>query len=89
MPKSIAGIQVTPEGMATKLTQAYDALAKAYKDKKTRVDRAYWYTYSSVYKTDQSVFTFTGLERFDENGFTPQPALAAYKAQRSSTRAGK
>jgi Beta-galactosidase len=79
-PKSIAGIQVTDQQMADRLTAAYDEWIAARKDPKTRISRAYWYTWASIYRADQSVFTFSGLQKYDASGFQEKPALAAYKA---------
>jgi hypothetical protein len=74
--------QETPRGMATKLSQMYAAMAA----RRTRlgVGKVLWYTWSSPYGRGGSIFNYAGLQRFDDGGFTAQPALGAY--QRSARR---
>ncbi len=101
-PKSIAGIQVTDDGLAKNLTSAYDKLVAARKEKSTRVERAYWFTWASEYNPNTgnqlvSIFGFSGLTRYTPSttSIEEKPALAAYRrsAQRyqgcSKTDAGR
>jgi hypothetical protein len=74
--------QETARGMAIKLSQVYAALAA----RRTRlgVGKVFWYTWSSPYGRGGSIFNYAGLQRYDDGGFTAQPALGAY--QRSARR---
>jgi hypothetical protein len=74
--------QETPRGMATKLSQMYSAMVT--RRRALGVGRVFWYTWSSPYGRGGSIFNFAGLQRFDGDGFVPQPALGAY--QRSARR---
>src|SRR4051794_4402861 len=61
------------------LTGSYRAAAAARPDPATRVDRAYWYTWASVYCCEQ--FRFSGLLRYDDDGrIKAMPALSALRA---------
>jgi hypothetical protein len=76
-PTGLAALPTTAKGMAARLKRAYRLLAQ------TRVvQRAYWYTWASAYRTSDGIFGFTGLERFDpQTGrFTATPALRAFRA---------
>ena len=53
---------------------AYTLLAKS-----RAVQRAYWYTWASGYKSASGIFDFTGLERFDGTRSTATRALRAYR----------
>jgi hypothetical protein len=74
--------QETPQGMATKLTQMYGAMAA--RRRRLGVGKVFWYTWSSPYGRGGSIFNYAGLQRFDSGDFTAQPALGAY--QRSARR---
>jgi hypothetical protein len=74
--------QETARGMATKLSQVYAAMAA--RRTRLRVGKVFWYTWSSPYGRGGSIFNYAGLQRFDDGGFTAQPALGAY--QRSARR---
>ena len=76
-PKGLAALPTTAKGMATRLTHAYQMLAKTHV-----VQRAYWYTWASAYRKSDGIFDFTGLERFDPatGRFTATPALRAFRA---------
>ena len=72
-------LQTTDRGMARFLSRAYRELASARRDQRTRVDRAYWYTWASVYCCEQ--FRFSGLLQYDNREATePKPALRAMRA---------
>jgi len=82
-PKAIRGIQVSDKGLAERLEQGFEELARARKDSSTRVERAYWYTWSSSYDASianqvVSIFSFSGLVRFAGGVAEEKPALAAY-----------
>ncbi len=69
--------QETPQGMATKLTQMYRAMA--VRRRALGVGKVFWYTWSSPYGRGGSIFNYAGLQRYDEGSFQPQPALSAYQ----------
>ena len=76
-PKGLEALPTTTAGMASRLTKAYKLLTKS-----RLVQRAYWYTWASAYnKKNDSIFDFTGLERYDAKTgkFTAMPALRAYR----------
>jgi hypothetical protein len=74
--------QDTPHGMATKLGQMYAKMVG--RRRQLGVGKVFWYTWSSPYGRGGSNFHYTGLVRYDENGFADQPALRSY--QRSARR---
>jgi hypothetical protein len=74
--------QETPQGMATKLSEMYRAMA--LRRRALGVGKVFWYTWSSPYGRGGSIFNYAGLQRFDDHSFEPQPALEAY--QRSARR---
>jgi len=77
--KSDSLLQTTDRGMARFLSRSYKALAAARSDPDTRVDRAYWYTWASVYCCEQ--FRFSGLLQYDNKERTePRPALRSMRA---------
>jgi hypothetical protein len=72
--------QETPAGMAKRLTATYLALAR--RRRALRLDRAYWYTWSSPYPSPRgsSNFDYSGLvARRGPFTFEPQPALEAFR----------
>lgn len=71
--------QETPRGMARRLYRTFLLLAR--KRKAQRLDRAYWYTWSSSYQKQQpSNFDFAGLlARSGPFTFKPQPALSSFR----------
>jgi hypothetical protein len=69
--------QETPQGMASKLTQMYRAMA--LRRQAMGVGKVFWYTWSSPYGRGGSIFNYAGLQRFDDHSFQPQPALGAYQ----------
>ena len=72
--------QETPEGMAKRLTGTYLALAR--KRRALRLDRAYWYTWTSSYPFPRgsSNFDYSGLTaRRGAFSYEPQPALEAFR----------
>ena len=72
-------LQTTDRGMARFLSRSYKALAAARGRSGTRVDRAYWYTWASLYCCEQ--FRFSGLLQYDnKEGVKPKPALRALSA---------
>ena len=72
-------LQTTDRGMARFLSRTYRALARARGNRRTRVDRVYWYTWASVYCCTQ--FRYTGLLRYDnKDGVRSTPAFRAYRA---------
>src|SRR5437763_9756337 len=73
-PPGLKTIVTTDKGMALRLTRAYTLLAKS-----RAVQRAYWYTWASGYKSAGGIFDFTGLERFDGTRSTATRALRAYR----------
>jgi polysaccharide biosynthesis protein PslG len=74
--------QETPQGMATKLSQMYGKMAG--RRNAFGVGKVFWYTWSSPYGRGGSIFDYAGLQRYDGDSFTAQPALGAY--QRSARR---
>jgi hypothetical protein len=80
-PDSVLGIQVPPGALGVKVRKAYSTLAAARADPSTRVDRVYWFSWSSDYDarvSNPSVFHFSGLVRYPAAADTG--ALAAYRA---------
>lgn len=73
-PSGLKELPTTDKGMALRLTRAYKLLAKS-----KAVQRAYWYTWASAYRKGDSIFGFTGLQRFDGTTFKATPALRAYR----------
>jgi hypothetical protein len=72
-------LQTTDRGMARFLSRSYKAIAAARAKPATRVERAYWYTWASVYCCEQ--FRFSGLLHYDEDGgVRAMPALRALRA---------
>jgi hypothetical protein len=69
--------QETPQGMASKLTQMYRAMAQ--RRRALGVGKVFWYTWASPYGRGGSIFDYAGLQRFDNQSFEPQPALGAYQ----------
>lgn len=71
--------QDTPRSMAKKLYDTYLLLARHRKRQK--IDRVYWYTWSSSYQqTQPSNFDYAGLQRrANAFSFTPQPALNSFR----------
>jgi hypothetical protein len=69
--------QETPQGMATKLSQMYRAMA--LRRRALGVRKVFWYTWASPYGRGGSIFNYAGLQRFDDHVFEPQPALRAYQ----------
>ena len=77
--KSDSWLQTTDRGMARFLSRSFEAIAAARADPATRVDRAYWYTWASIYCCEQ--FRFSGLLQYDNNdGVKAKPALRALRA---------
>jgi hypothetical protein len=77
--RSDSWLQTTDRGMARFLSRAYKAIAAARDDPATRVDRAYWYTWASIYCCEQ--FRFSGLLQYDnKEGVEPKPALRSLRA---------
>ncbi|HKP21424.1 MAG TPA: hypothetical protein VJT68_07895 [Thermoleophilaceae bacterium] len=74
--------QETSRGMAKNLGQMYAKMVG--RRRALGVGKVFWYTWSSPYGRGGSNFHYTGLLRYDDNVFTPQPALTAY--QRSARR---
>ena len=71
--------QDTPRTMARKLYDTYVLLAR--NRRKQKIDRVYWYTWSSSYQqTQPSNFDYAGLQK-RTNAFTyrPQPALDSFR----------
>jgi hypothetical protein len=75
-PKGLTALATTDRGMATRLTRAYQLLARTHV-----VQRAYWYTWASAYQKADGIFGYTGLQRFDpaSDRFTATPALRAFR----------
>jgi len=72
-------LQTTDRGMARFLSRSLKAVVDARDDPATRVDRAYWYTWASVYCCEQ--FRFSGLLQYDNNDrLEPKPALRSLRA---------
>lgn len=72
-------LQTSDRGMARFLSRSYKAVAAARADPATRVDRAYWYTWASVYCCEH--FRFSGLLQYDNrDGIKAKPALRALRA---------
>ncbi len=70
----------TPRGMGRRLYNTYLLLAR--KRKRERLDRVYWYTWSSSYKREEppSHFDYAGLlARSSAFSFKPQPALNSFR----------
>jgi hypothetical protein len=73
----------TNTGMARFLTAAYSRLIAARKNRSTRVERAYWYTWGSSYTQRRELFDYTGLvaynRRHGKDTLKTRPAKAAYR----------
>jgi hypothetical protein len=70
----------TPRGMGRRLYNTYLLLAR--RRKRERLDRVYWYTWSSSYKkeTSPSHFDYAGLiARSGPFDFKPEPALDYFR----------
>ena len=71
--------QQTPAGMARQLRTLYDRLGKLRR--RYRLERIYWFTWSSRYGGLKSNFEYTGLlESRLGLDFKPQPALDAFRS---------
>ena len=68
--------QTTDRGMARRVTQVYDLLARHRRG--LRLGRVYWYTWASAYRRESN-FEWGGLVRFSGGPFEPRPALRAYR----------
>jgi hypothetical protein len=77
--RSPSWLQTTDGGMARFLSTSYAALSVARGSRATRVDRAYWYTWASLYCCEQ--FRFSGLLQYDnKDGVKAKPAFRAHQA---------
>ncbi|MGH2741263.1 MAG: hypothetical protein ACRDN8_02025 [Thermoleophilaceae bacterium] len=65
----------TDEGMASRLRGLYRVAAR--NRRKFRLNRVYWYTWSSAYE-DGDLFDYAGLNRYSGGVFEPRPALEAF-----------
>lgn len=72
-------LRTTDRGMAKFLKRAYRFLARDHDRKDIRLDRAYWYTWSSSYERGAGIFRFAGLNRFVDGRLKPKPALRRYR----------
>ena len=70
--------QTTDKDLARQLTKAYDLFVK--NRNKLRIQRVYWYTWSSSYSQSAGAFDFSGMNVFDGRRVSPKPSLAAYRA---------
>jgi hypothetical protein len=66
----------TDAGMASKLSEAYRLLARDRR--RFRIAGVYWYTWASSYAPG-SIFSYSGLGRFDGGRYAPKPAWRAYR----------
>jgi polysaccharide biosynthesis protein PslG len=75
-------LATTNRGMARFLTDTYAALTAARRTRATRVDRAYWYTWASGYKS-KDPWDYAGLLKHAHYTYSesmvPKPALDAYE----------
>lgn len=78
-PSSQNSLRTTDRGMARFLTRAYRGLVRNRRDARTRVARAYWYTWASSYQSGGGIFRFAGLLSYADGRFEAKPALAAYR----------
>ena len=74
----LRSIATTDRAMPGLLTRAYQLLAAH--SRAWNLQRAYWYTWSSSYARNTSVFQFAGLVRYDGVRAVAMPALSAYRA---------
>ncbi len=81
VPKSrLLGLETTPKGERLRLAAAYAYLSRHWRQ--TGIDQAYWYTWASTFnahdpQSDVS-YDFSGLTRFSNGSFSPEPALGTY-----------
>jgi hypothetical protein len=75
-------LETTRNGMARFLTRTYAALTASRRSATTRVNRAYWYTWASGYRT-RDPWDYSGLLRHKHTSahesMVPMPALEAYQ----------
>ncbi len=69
--------ETTDRGMSRRVRETYGLLADQRKN--LRLERAYWYTWSSSYSPGD-FFEYGGLLSFDGSRFRARPALRAYRA---------
>ena len=67
----------TKRSMATKLAQAYDALAR--RRRALGLARVYWFTWATPYGRGGSVFNYAGLQAYSSGRYVAQPALGAFQ----------
>jgi hypothetical protein len=85
-PRSQRTLRTTDRGMASFLHEAYRRLAR--RDRKLRLERAYWYTWASSYEKGAGIFRFAGLYRYSGGSYFRKPALAKYRASARRDQAG-
>ena len=81
VPRRRAKLQTTePRRSARFLSRSFRAIAGSAPTPATRVDRAYWYTWASVYCCEQ--FRFSGLLRYDDEdgAVKAMPALRTLRS---------
>jgi hypothetical protein len=76
----LLGLETTPAGERRRLAAAYAYLATHWRQ--TGITQAYWYTWASTFnkndpQSDVS-FDFSGLTKFSNGSFIPEPALKTY-----------
>lgn len=76
-PASQRTLRTTDTGMAAFLRKAYRSLRQGRKA--VGLQRAYWYTWASSYKSGSGIFRFAGLNEFSDGRLEPKPALEAYR----------
>jgi hypothetical protein len=81
VPKDrLLGLETTGRGQAQRLRAAYDRLAR--ERRKWNIPQVYWFNWASEYDANSEAadvpFRFSGLTRFADNAFTPQPILRTY-----------
>jgi polysaccharide biosynthesis protein PslG len=75
-------IATSDAGMAARLKEAYDVIARNRRSPRALVSRAYWYSWATPYVPSSDagtgIFRYAGLESFNGGAFTRKPAYAAY-----------
>ena len=83
-PPAQRTLRTTDRGMAAFLAGRLPQPARR-KERKLRLQRAYWYTWASSYKEGAGIFRFTGLNQYVDGRLDPKPALASTAPARGGT----
>jgi hypothetical protein len=73
----VKGFDTTEAGMASRMTEAVDLLARMRKP--YRIERVIWYAWLTVDEGSPNSFDYSGLRRARKDGIASAPALAAFQ----------